>query len=168
MGNGGIIQNYGSPQPMLFLEVSLTENWLIFVTRGGKTWPSWQLVGAIFVVDVLAPLFCVFGWLAGEYVETSPPSQAEFSQNTDTDIVTVVVIWAYSIGVTIIIAVVYYILTIIPALDNLGRKNRSVVDTKVENLLNYISKLAIEHEVDANGKSKYTLGARTEAEEDDE
>ncbi|OJJ61185.1 hypothetical protein ASPSYDRAFT_146451 [Aspergillus sydowii CBS 593.65] len=166
--NGGIIQNYGSPQPMLFLEVSLTENWLIFVTRGGKTWPSWQLVGAIFVVDVLATLFCVFGWLAGEYVETSPPSQAEFSQNTDTDIVTVVVIWAYSIGVTIIIAVVYYILTIIPALDNLGRKNRSVVDTKVENLLNYISKLAIEHEVDAHGKSKYTLGARTEAEEDDE
>ncbi|BCS22783.1 plasma-membrane proton-efflux P-type ATPase [Aspergillus puulaauensis] len=166
--NGGIIQNFGSPQPMLFLEVSLTENWLIFVTRGGKTWPSWQLVGAIFVVDVLATLFCVFGWLAGEYVETSPPSKAEFSQNTDTDIVTVVVIWAYSIGVTIIIAVVYYILTIIPALDNLGRKNRSVVDTKVENLLNYISKLAIEHEVDAHGKSKYTLGARTEAEEEDE
>lgn len=166
--NGGMIQNFGSPQPMLFLEVSLTENWLIFVTRGGKTWPSWQLVGAIFVVDVLATLFCVFGWLAGEYVETSPPSQATFSENTDTDIVTVVVIWAYSIGVTIIIAVVYYILTIIPALDNLGRKNRSVVDTKVENLLNYISKLAIEHEVDAHGKSKYTLGARTEAEEDDE
>ncbi|KAL4923506.1 plasma-membrane proton-efflux P-type ATPase [Aspergillus undulatus] len=166
--NGGIIQNFGSPQPMLFLEVSLTENWLIFVTRGGKTWPSWQLVGAIFVVDVLATLFCVFGWLAGDYVQTSPPSQAEFSVNDDVDIVTVVVIWAYSIGVTIIIAVVYYILTIIPALDNLGRKNRSVVDTKIENMLNYLSKLAIEHEVDAHGKSRYTLGARTEAEEDDE
>ncbi|RDW86293.1 plasma-membrane proton-efflux P-type ATPase [Aspergillus mulundensis] len=166
--NGGIIQNFGSPQPMLFLEVSLTENWLIFVTRGGKTWPSWQLVGAIFVVDVLATLFCVFGWLAGDYVETSPPSQATFSTNNDTDIVTVVVIWAYSIGVTIIIAVVYYLLTIIPGLDNLGRKNRSVVDTKVENLLNHLSKLAIEHEVDAHGKSRYTLGARTEAEEDDE
>ncbi|KAL4805632.1 hypothetical protein BDV18DRAFT_22300 [Aspergillus unguis] len=166
--NGGMIQNFGSPQPMLFLQVSLTENWLIFVTRGGKTWPSWQLVGAIFVVDVLATLFCVFGWLAGDYVQTSPPSQHEFSVNDDVDIVTVVVIWAYSIGVTVIIAVVYYILTIIPALDNLGRKNRSVVDTKVENLLNHLSKLAIEHEVDANGKSRYTLGARAEAEAEDE
>ncbi|KAL4778242.1 hypothetical protein BJX76DRAFT_152482 [Aspergillus varians] len=166
--NGGIIQNFGSPQSMLFLEVSLTENWLIFVTRGGKTWPSWQLVGAIFVVDVLATLFCVFGWLAGEYHETSPPSAATFSTNNDTDIVTVVVIWAYSIGVTVIIAVVYYLLTIIPALDNLGRKNRSVVDTKVENLLNHISKLAIEHETDAHGKSRYTLGARNDAEDDDE
>jgi H+-transporting ATPase len=165
--NGGIIQNFGSPQPMLFLEVSLTENWLIFVTRGGKTWPSWQLVGAIFVVDVLATLFCVFGWLAGDYVETSPPSQATFSTNNDTDIVTVVVIWAYSIGVTVIIAVVYYLLTIIPALDNLGRKNRSVVDTKVENLLNHLSKLAIEHETDAHGKSRYTLGARAEPEDDE-
>ncbi|KAL4873541.1 hypothetical protein BDV12DRAFT_160238, partial [Aspergillus spectabilis] len=165
--NGGIIQNFGSPQPMLFLEVSLTENWLIFVTRGGKTWPSWQLVGAIFVVDVLATLFCVFGWLAGDYVETSPPSGHTFSTNNDVDIVTVVVIWAYSIGVTVIIAVVYYLLTIIPALDNLGRKNRSVVDTKIENLLGQLSKLAIEHEVDAHGKSRYTLGARADAEEDD-
>ncbi|KAL2831088.1 hypothetical protein BDW59DRAFT_158035 [Aspergillus cavernicola] len=165
--NGGIIQNFGSPQPMLFLEVSLTENWLIFVTRGGKTWPSWQLVGAIFVVDVLATLFCVFGWLAGDYVQTSPPSPYEFSLNSDVDIVTVVVIWAYSIGVTVIIAVVYYILTIIPGLDNLGRKNRSVVDTKVENLLNHLSKLAIEHEVDAHGKSRYTIGTRAEPEEDE-
>ncbi|KAL3475068.1 hypothetical protein BJX99DRAFT_167925 [Aspergillus californicus] len=167
LDNGGIIQNFGSPQPMLFLEVSLTENWLIFVTRGGKTWPSWQLVGAIFVVDVLATLFCVFGWLAGDYVQTSPPSSYEFSVNNDVDIVTVVVIWAYSIGVTVIIAVVYYILTIIPSLDNLGRKNRSVVDTKVENLLNHLSKLAIEHDVDAQGKSRFHIGARAEVEEDE-
>ena len=27
--------------------------------------PSWQLVGAVFGVDVLATLFCVFGWLNG-------------------------------------------------------------------------------------------------------
>ncbi|KAI9045655.1 uncharacterized protein KD926_008072 [Aspergillus affinis] len=168
LSNGGIIQNFGSPQEILFLEVALTENWLIFVTRGGKTWPSWQLVGAIFVVDVLATLFCVFGWLSGEYKQTSPPSPAEFSVNGDVDIVTVVVIWAYSIGVTIIIAVVYYILTIIPGLDNLGRKNRSKADTKIENLLGHLSKLAIEHEVDAHGKSRYTLGARAEEVEEDE
>ncbi|KAK1140483.1 hypothetical protein N8T08_010328 [Aspergillus melleus] len=168
LSNGGIIQNFGSPQEILFLEVALTENWLIFVTRGGKTWPSWQLVGAIFIVDVLATLFCVFGWLSGEYQQTSPPSPAEFSVNGDVDIVTVVVIWAYSIGVTIIIAVVYYILTIIPGLDNLGRKNRSKADTKIENLLGHLSKLAIEHEVDSHGKSRYTLGARAEEVEEDE
>ncbi|KAA8645864.1 hypothetical protein EYZ11_002055 [Aspergillus tanneri] len=167
MTNGGIIQNFGSPQEILFLEVALTENWLIFVTRGGKTWPSWQLVGAIFLVDVLATLFAVFGWLSGDYRQTSPPSKAEFSVNGDVDIVTVVVIWAYSIGVTIIIAVVYYILTIIPALDNLGRKNRSKADTQIENLLGHLSKLAIEHETDASGKSRYTLGARAEVEEDE-
>ncbi|PLB38282.1 plasma-membrane proton-e [Aspergillus candidus] len=168
LSNGGIIQNFGSPQEILFLEVALTENWLIFVTRGGKTWPSWQLVGAIFVVDVIATLFCVFGWLSGDYVQTSPPSSAEFSINGDVDIVTVVVIWAYSIGVTIIIAVVYYVLSIIPALDTLGRKNRSQADTKIENLLGHLSKLAIEHEVDANtGKSRYTLGAKADPEEDE-
>ncbi|PTU21793.1 hypothetical protein P175DRAFT_0500676 [Aspergillus ochraceoroseus IBT 24754] len=166
--NGGIIQNFGSPQSILFLEVSLTENWLIFVTRGGKTWPSWQLVFAIFIVDVLATLFCVFGWLAGDYHQTSPPSQDHFSIHSDTDIVTVVVIWAYSIGVTVIIAVVYYILTIIPGLDNLGRKNRSVVDTKIENMLGALAKLAIEHEVDAHGKSRYTLGARASPEDEEE
>lgn len=41
--NGGLIQNFGNPQEILFLQISLTENWLIFVTRGGQTWPSWQL-----------------------------------------------------------------------------------------------------------------------------
>ena len=167
--NGGVIQNFGSPQEILFLEVALTENWLIFVTRGAKTWPSWQLVGAIFGVDVISTLFCVFGWLSGDREETvtSPPSQAEFSVNGDVDIVTVVVIWGYSIGVTIIIAVVYYILTEIPALDNLGRKTRSKADTQIENLLAHLHKLAIEHEVDDTGKSRYMLGARAEVEEDE-
>ena len=167
--NGGVIQNFGSPQEILFLEVALTENWLIFVTRGAKTWPSWQLVGAIFGVDVISTLFCVFGWLSGDQEETitSPPSQADFSVNGDVDIVTVVVIWGYSIGVTIIIAVVYYILTEIPALDNLGRKTRSKADTQIENLLAHLHKLAIEHEVDDTGKSRYMLGARAEVEEDE-
>lgn len=41
--NGGLIQNFANVQELLFLQISLTENWLIFVTRGGETWPSWQL-----------------------------------------------------------------------------------------------------------------------------
>ncbi|CAG7915720.1 unnamed protein product [Penicillium olsonii] len=167
--NGGIIQNFGSPQEILFLEIALTENWLIFVTRGGKTWPSWQLVIAIFIVDVLATLFCVFGWLAPDWQQTSPadPAGPGFSKNNDVDIVTVVVIWAYSIGVTVIIAVVYYLLTIVPALDNLGRKTRSKADTQIENMIAHLSKLAIEHEKDSEGRSRYVIGARTEEVEDD-
>lgn len=35
LNNGGIIQNFGSTQEILFLEVALTENWLIFITRTG-------------------------------------------------------------------------------------------------------------------------------------
>ncbi|KAK9604403.1 hypothetical protein V6Z93_002371 [Aspergillus fumigatus] len=120
------------------------------------------MVGAIFAVDVVATLFCVFGWLSGEYETTSPPSGAEFSVNGDVDIVTVVVIWAYSIGVTIVIGVVYYLLTIVPALDNLGRKNRSKADTQLENMLTYLSKLAVEHEVGGQLRDRYILGARVD------
>lgn len=105
--NGGIIANFGHVQEILFLEISLTENWLIFVTRGGETYPSWQLVGAIFGVDVIATLFCVFGWLSGPRSFTNPRDQNRLLEpNGRTSIVTVVVIWAYSIGVTIVIAIV--------------------------------------------------------------
>lgn len=62
----------------LFLQISLTENWLIFITRAqGPFWssiPSWQLSGAVLIVDVIATMFTLFGW---------------WSQNW-TDIVTVV------------------------------------------------------------------------------
>ncbi|KAJ5798056.1 uncharacterized protein N7503_007352 [Penicillium pulvis] len=169
LSDGGIIQNWGSPQEILFLEIALTENWLIFVTRGGKTWPSWQLVIAIFIVDVLATLFAVFGWL-GDWKQTHPhdPAAYGFSHDNNVDIVTVVVIWGYSIGVTVIIAVVYYILTIIPALDNLGRKTRSKADTQIENMIAHLSKLAIEHSTDREGNSRYTIGARVEDVEEDE
>lgn len=117
--NGGVVQNFGSVQEILFLEVSLTENWLIFVTRGGKTWPSFQLVIAILGVDAIATIFCLFGWLSGGPQITNPHDN--FVQRGDgwVDIVTVVVIWAYSIGVTVVIAIVYYLLNRITWLDEL-------------------------------------------------
>ena len=99
--NGGIVENFANVQEVLFLEVSLTENWLIFVTRGGQTWPAWQLVAAIFGVDVLSTLFCVFGWLSGEGYATDPRDRANLNPNGRTSVVTAVVIWAYSIGVTV-------------------------------------------------------------------
>ena len=170
--NGGIINNFGSIQGMLFLEVSLTENWLIFVTRGGNTFPSWKLVGAIFIVDVISTLFCVFGWLTGHGGEPSDPATQNIllSHNGRTSIVTVIIVWGYSIGVTIVIAIVYYLLSSLTWLDNLGRAKRSKADTQIENLLMHLSKVSLQHEVDPHegGGQRWHLAPRaTEAEEDD-
>ncbi|KAF2734902.1 plasma membrane ATPase 1 [Polyplosphaeria fusca] len=167
--NGGIIQNFGSVQEVLFLEVALTENWLIFVTRGGKTWPSFQLVGAILAVDAIATIFCLFGWLSGEPDPATNPHDT-FEQRLDgwTDIVTVVVIWAYSIGVTIVIAIVYYLMNRISWLDDLGRKDRSRKDPAIENMIAALSKLALEHGRDKHGVERYTLAAKAAEEEDEE
>ncbi|KAF2640694.1 plasma-membrane proton-e [Massarina eburnea CBS 473.64] len=166
--NGGIIQNFGSVQEILFLEVALTENWLIFVTRGGKTFPSFQLIAAIFGVDVVATLFCIFGWLSGDLYQTDP--NGTFNQRADgwVDVVTVVIVWCYSFGVTIVIAIVYYLLEQVPWLNNLGRKDRSNKDPAIENMIAALSKLALEHGTDKHGVTRYTLAARAAEEEDDE
>ena len=53
-------------------------------------------------------------------------------------------------------------------LDNLGRKSRSRSDTQMENIIGHLTKLAVEHEVDDQGKNRWHLAARaTAAEEDD-
>ena len=175
--NGGIIENFGNVQEILFLEVALTENWLIFVTRGASTFPSWQLVGAIAVVDALATIFCLFGWLwhgthGGLHTKPYPsPMGAYYWKQTPhgwTDIVTVVVIWAYSIGIIIILAITYFLLNKIPALADLGRKNRSLHDTQMENIIGHLSKLALKQEKDEHGDNRFVLMAKsTEEEEDD-
>jgi H+-transporting ATPase len=168
--NGGIIENFGSIQGILFLEVSLTENWLIFVTRGGNTWPSWQLVGAILGVDVISTLFCVFGWLTQGLGVPSDPSthNVNLSRDGHTSIVTVLIVWGYSIGVTIVIAIVYYLLSSMEWLDNLGRAKRSHADTQMENILMHLSKVAVAHERDEHGADRWHLTPKaTEAEEDD-
>ena len=166
--NGGIVQNFGSVQEVLFLEIALTENWLIFVTRGGKTWPSWQLVGAILAVDILATLFCLFGWISGGGPENP---KGHWRQRTDgwTDIVTVVIIWLYSFGVTVFIAIIYYLLNKIPFLNDLGRKDRRKKDTIAENIIVALQKLALEHEHDEKtGKDRYILMEKAQDEDDDE
>ncbi|KAM0307896.1 hypothetical protein HYE67_000418 [Fusarium culmorum] len=166
--NGGIVQNFGSVQEILFLEVALTENWLIFVTRGGKTWPSWQLVGAILGVDILATLFCLFGWMSGIGETDAIHDNFKQSSNGWVDIVTVVIVWLYSFGVTVVIAIIYFVLNKISWLDNLGRKDRRNKDTKLENILGHLQKLAIEHEVDEKtGKSKFTLAEKVADDDED-
>lgn len=105
MKKGGIIQNFGSIDGVLFLQISLTENWLIFITRAeGPFWssiPSWQLSGAVLIVDIVATCFTLFGW---------------WSQNW-TDIVTVVRVWIWSFGVFCVMGGAYVMMLESEAFD---------------------------------------------------
>ncbi|KAK0548071.1 hypothetical protein OC845_003766 [Tilletia horrida] len=160
---GGIVQNFGNLQEILFLEVALTENWLIFVTRlgGGEsdiTLPSWQLVGAVLAVDVLATLFALFGWLSGA-PHRNPVTAPHGGW---TDIVTVVRVWAFSFGVTVIIALVYFVLNRIPALDRIGRRQRSVRNEIVEDFMISLQRLTIVHEKGQDSNDVYSFQTRLE------
>ncbi|KAK4222405.1 putative type IIIA plasma membrane ATPase [Podospora fimiseda] len=136
--NGGIIQNFGNLDEVVFLQISLTENWLIFITRAsGPFWssiPSWQLTGAILVVDILATLFCIFGWFEG---------------GEQTSIVAVVRVWVFSFGVFCVMAGVYYILEGSTGFDNLmhgkspkgNQKQRSLEDFVVS-----LQRVSTQHE----------------------
>ncbi|CRK44800.1 hypothetical protein BN1723_016391 [Verticillium longisporum] len=135
--NGGIVQNFGNLDEVVFLQVSLTENWLIFITRAnGPFWssiPSWQLSGAIFIVDILATLFCIFGWF----------------EHGQTSIVAVVRIWIFSFGVFCVCAGVYYILQDNAGFDNMmhgkspkgSQKQRSLEDFVVS-----LQRVSTQHE----------------------
>lgn len=125
------------------------------------------MIGAIFGVDVIATLLCLFGWLSGPGEISDPVDHAMFRSDGWVDVVTVVVIWAYSIGVTIVIALIYYVLTNVSFLDNLGRKSRSKSNTKIENILGHLSKLALEHETEANGNDVYRLTTKTAVAEEE-
>lgn len=147
LNGGGMIQNFGNTQELLFLEVSLTENWLIFVTRlgGGEssiTLPSWQLVGAVAAVDVIATIFALFGWLSG--AEQRNPITAPHGGWSD--MVTIVRCWAYSFGVMVVCALVYYVMSRLPVLDNLGRRNRSNKNEVLEDFFENVQRLTIVHE----------------------
>ncbi|RYP84702.1 hypothetical protein DL769_001136 [Monosporascus sp. CRB-8-3] len=135
---GGIAQNNGNLDEIVFLQVSLTENWLIFITRAnGPFWssiPSWQLTGAIFIVDVIATCFCIWGWFEGGQL---------------THIVTVVRVWIFSFGVFCIMGGVYYLLQDSIGFDNLmhgkspkgSQKQRSLEDFVVS-----LQRVSTQHE----------------------
>ncbi|EPQ30402.1 uncharacterized protein PFL1_01928 [Pseudozyma flocculosa PF-1] len=167
LNNGGVIQNFGNTQEILYLEVALTENWLIFITRlgGGEsdiTLPSWQLVGAVLAVDIIASLFALFGWLSG--APNRNPITAPHGGWTD--IVTVIRVWIFSFGVTVIIGLVYYIMNSWRWLDNLGRRQRSVKNPIIEDLFTNLQRLTIVHEKNAEGEELWAFQPRTEIEDE--
>ncbi|PWO00554.1 putative PMA1-H+-transporting P-type ATPase [Tilletiopsis washingtonensis] len=167
--SGGIIANFGNTQEILFLQVSLVENWLIFVTRlgGGEsdvTLPSWQLVGAVIGVDIISTLFCLFGWLSG--APNRNPITAPHGGWTD--IVTVIRVWCYSFGVMVVITLVYFILNRIKALEELGRRKRSVRNPLLEDFFTSLQRLTIVHEkADKEGEHDvYSFATRLEIEDE--
>ncbi|KAJ6552727.1 hypothetical protein B0H19DRAFT_1154803 [Mycena capillaripes] len=159
---GGIIQNYGSVQEILFLEVALTESWVIFVTRMSQgsneenVLPSFQLLAAVFGVDILASIFCLFGWISG--AET---------HNGHVDIVTVVRIWCFSFGVTVVVALVYYVMNKWNWLAHIGRMPRSKKNEKLENFIAELQRLTIHHERGETGDDYYRFGGSETQKEDD-
>lgn len=108
---GGIAEKYGKRDSILFLEIALSENWLIFITRADgpfwTSWPSWQLISAVLTVDAVATLFCVFGLLNGGQVE---PVR---------HLVTTARVWVFSFGVFCLMAGVYYLLNDFVAFDRI-------------------------------------------------
>ncbi|RMZ87950.1 hypothetical protein DV736_g4832, partial [Chaetothyriales sp. CBS 134916] len=138
--DGGIVQNKGHTNAVLFLQITLSENWLIFITRAnGPFWsslPSWQLTGAILVVDILATFFCLFGWFAG---------------GRHTNIVAVVRIWLYSFGVFCVMAGVYYLLQDSVTFDNIvhGKRLRAQKKLKrkeMEDFIVSLQRVSTQHE----------------------
>jgi H+-transporting ATPase len=123
-----------------------------------------------------ATLFSLFGWISGE----AP-------HGGWTDIVTVVKLWGFSFGVTIIILLVCesptpgvtsihrhqrtpltlcsdLILNKIRWLDNIGRTTRSHKNEKLENFLTDLQRLTIVHETDHTGSYyRFASGSQTPA-----
>ncbi|PWY86874.1 plasma membrane ATPase [Aspergillus heteromorphus CBS 117.55] len=135
--NGGIMQNYGRRDEVLFLEISLTENWLIFITRSdGAFWaskrPSWKLVGAIAAVDLVATCFCAFGWFVGG--QTSAP--------------TILRIYVFSFGIFCIMSGLYYLLHRSKSFDNImhGKSPRSDKQRSLEDFLVALQRVSSQHE----------------------
>jgi H+-transporting ATPase len=98
-------------------------------------------------------------------MKTNPPDKFVETSNGWTDIVTVVRVWGYSLGVEIVIALVYFILNKIKWLDDLGRVKRTKGEIKMENLLGHLARLTVEYDEPGKPKGRYFLAASKEEED---
>lgn len=120
-----------------FLEIYLTENWLIFITcANGSFWfsaPSWQLTIAIVIVDIIATMFCLWCWFVGG----------------QTSIVTVVRIWIYSFGIFCVLGVLYYLMEDSASFDRVmngkGLKDKPP-QRSIENFVVAMQRVSTRHE----------------------
>ncbi|KAJ5178790.1 plasma-membrane proton-efflux P-type ATPase [Penicillium capsulatum] len=134
---GGVVQNYGNRDSVLFLEIALTQNWLIFITRLNgpiwKSWPSMQLTLAVLAVDITATAMCAVGAFVHQ----------------KTNIVALVRIWVLSFGVEIVCAVVYTMLQNSTTFDDLmhGRTwRRRARERGLEDFVVMMQRVSNQHE----------------------
>jgi H+-transporting ATPase len=110
---------------------------ILSFSANGPFWsslPSWQLAGAVLVVDIVATLFTIFGWFEGQQ---------------QTSIVAVVRIWVFSFGIFCIMGGLYYMLQDSVGFDNLmhgkspkgSQKQRSLEDFVVS-----LQRVSTQHE----------------------
>lgn len=137
MSKGGMIQNFGSIDGVLFLEISLTENWLIFITRAaGPFWssvPLWQLSGAVLIVDIISTCFAAFGW---------------WSQNWN-HVVTLIRVWIFSFGVFCVMGGAYYLMSESEAFDRFmnGKPRKEAPPQRtMEDFIAAMTRVSTQHE----------------------
>ena len=140
----GLVHKSGFVAQILFLEIALTQNWLIFITRSqGTIWsscPSWQLAGAVLVVDVVASLFCRFGL---------------FTNGLRTDWITIIQVWIFSLLVFALMAIVYHLLQTGDWVDNLlnWRSRRAARQTKmIEDFAIALQRVSVRHEQESQAE----------------
>ncbi|KAJ6040888.1 hypothetical protein N7444_009793 [Penicillium canescens] len=133
---GGVIQGWGSRDEVLFLEITLTQSWLILVTRiTGSMFsnrPSALLAGAVLVVDVTGSLMARFG-----------------AFGTPTSALTILRVWILAFGVACVNAIVYILLHNSEGFDNLmhGRSLRNKgKDRSWEDFGLAMQRMAAQHE----------------------
>lgn len=108
--DGGVIEGWGSRDEVLFLEISLTQSWLILITRingsgSSSFWancPSLYLLAAVGSVDLTATMMAAYG---------------VFGQATSW--LTVLRVWILSFGVTCVNALAYIVMHNSQRFDNL-------------------------------------------------
>ena len=117
----------------------------------------------VLIVDIIATIFCLFGWLSK--AESRNPITAPHGGWTD--IVTVLRVWGYSVGVLVVCALVYYVLCRLPWLNNLGRRQRSNKNEVMEDFFTNVQRLTLVHEKGHDGQDTYAFQTRLEVEEDE-
>ncbi|CAI7625815.1 unnamed protein product [Penicillium viridicatum] len=108
--DGGVIEGWGSRDEVLFLEIALTQSWLILITRVNGSgpdsfWancPSFYLVAAVGSVDLTATMMAAYG---------------VFGQATSW--LTVLRVWILSFGVTCVNGLAYIVMHNSQRFDNL-------------------------------------------------
>ncbi|KAJ5456261.1 hypothetical protein N7530_011535, partial [Penicillium desertorum] len=137
--DGGVIEGGGSRDDVLFLEIALTQSWLILVTRMDGSGPilqrancpSFALVIAVLAVDIAATLMAKFG---------------VFGQATSW--LTVARVWVLSLGVAVVNLLAYLGMHNSETFDNImhGKGLRKDRERSREDLGLNMQRMATQHE----------------------